>query len=452
MTRSAWIALAVVTVVLVGVLGVGAVTLLRGGADAPSGGPPTAAPTIAPTTPDDTDATPTPSPDASPTETLAEQVERVAGVVAEIRGHPFDEVPEPVVLSPDELEARVREELEVYTVEDADLDGLLLTALGVLEPGSDLRSLLIDAYGEQVAGFYDPDTDELVVSGAGDGERLGRVDELTLAHELQHALADQVFGLPSEDEVPEGEEDEEFARTALIEGDATVTMSAYAEVGFSAADRMLLLGELEDLASGLADATELPHLLQRQLEFPYVEGAGFVAALLETGGWAAVDAAYAEPPTSTAAVLDPQRYLDGEQVAPEALRGRPGAAWELARTIDIGAVDLLYLFEAPGDDPERALDQPRARALAWSSGTADQWSRDGDHAVAIALTGDVELLCDSLDAWYSAAFPDAERSATATGASWDGGQQDATLTCDDAARLGIGPDPATADALATPGG
>lgn len=453
MTRSAWVALAVASVVLVALVGGGALTLLRGAGDAPdptTASPPTAPATPTPTEPEDgSEDGPEGGEDAdTDTETLGEQVERVAGVVAEVRGHDFDAVPEPVVLPPDELTERVHDELEAYTAEDADLDALLLTALGVLDAGTDLRALLVEAYGEQVAGFYDPDTGELVVSGDGDGERLGPVDELTLAHELQHALADQVFGIPTEDEVPEGEEDEEFARAALIEGDATVTMGAYAEVGLSAVDRMLLLGELEDLAAGMADATQLPYLLQRQLEFPYVEGAAFVSALLQSGGWDAVDAAYAAPPTSTAAILDPGRYLAGEQVAPEAPRGRPGPDWERARTLDLGAVDLLYLFEAPADDPARALEGARHRALAWTSGAADQWRRGSEHALAVALTGDVEVLCGSLDAWYSASFPDARRTATATGATWDGEDQDATLACDDAVRLGMGPDADTADTLA----
>jgi hypothetical protein len=435
-------------------LGAAAVAFVLLGGDATPTDGPTAAPSaqVSPEAVPSPTTTASPSPSETPTETLAEQVVRVAGVVADIRGLVFDATPEPVVLDDDGLEARVREQVEEYEPDVAELDGRLLAALGVLEPGTDVRQLIIDAYGEQVAGFYDPETEELVVGAESGTERLGRVDELTLAHELQHALADQVFGLPDEEDVPDGLEDDSLARQALIEGDATVTMSVYVQVGFTQADRLALLGELGDLQTSTVDATELPYLLQRSLEFPYVEGASFVGALVEAEGWSAVDDAYDDPPTSTAAILEPRRYLDGVEPDAPASRGQLGAPWQLARTIDLGAADLLYLFEAPGDDTGRALPESRDKALAWAGGTVDQWQDGGRDAFAVALTGDVATLCGAVDDWYAAAFPEADRSEDGRVVAFGGDRQHATLRCDDVVRLGIGPDADTATAASSPGG
>ena len=76
---------------------------------------------------------------------------------------------------------------------------------------------------EQVLGFYDDRSKRLVViRDAGVSRPLL---ELTLAHELVHALEDQRFGL----DVGEGVRDDEvLAEAALAEGTATALMADYA--------------------------------------------------------------------------------------------------------------------------------------------------------------------------------------------------------------------------------
>src|SRR5690606_36310905 len=71
----------------------------------------------------------------------------------------------------------------------------LLVGLGAVPAGTDLPTVRRQLLDDQVAGFYSPDTGELVVRVPDDGE-VGTLDTITLAHELQHALADQALGLP----------------------------------------------------------------------------------------------------------------------------------------------------------------------------------------------------------------------------------------------------------------
>jgi hypothetical protein len=163
--------------------------------------------------------------------------------------------------------------------------------------------------GDQVAGFYDPETGEMVVGRATTGP-LDGATRMILAHELDHALTDQVLDLPLAPERPApGAEDTALAQLALIEGDATLAMQLYA---------LRHVGLLEQL-SGLGSAagaqqqlTALPHHLRSTLTFPYLQGLAFVCRLHAGGGWKAVDRAYDEPPTTTAQVLFPERYDERE--------------------------------------------------------------------------------------------------------------------------------------------
>lgn len=418
------------------------VLLLRdGGATDPTDR--AAPPTAEPESPE-----PGAAPSPGPTESLDEQIQRVTAVVEEVRELTFDEAPEATIVATDELAERVAEEVSSYAVEDAELDGRLLTLLGAVAPGTDLRELLVTAYSEQVAGYYDDETGELVVGATDDGRRLGRLDEVILAHELQHALADQALGLPEVEDLGEGREDEVLARMSLVEGDATMTMQRYVEQGLSAVDQLLIAQEAAERQSQLGDLTALPPYLQGSIEFPYTYGAGFVAALLEEDGWAAVDAAYASPPVSTAQILFPERYLAGETPRTPPSTGSPTGGWERARTYAFGAADLLLLFGAPGGEPARALADARRAAAAWEGGEVHLWTSGDDSAAAVGLTG--AELCDPVDRWYAASFPSASRTSEDGAVVFEHDGRTAVLRCDDdAVRLGIGPDREVAAALVT---
>lgn len=380
-------------------------------------------------------------------ESLEAQLHRVARIVERIRDLRFDETPTPTFLAPDELAERAAGFLEEYTEERAHEDAVLLERLGAIPVGTDLRELLSTALGEQVAGFYDPESGELVIGTETAGGRLGPLDELTLAHELQHALADQALGLPGDHEVLAGDEDEAFAVQSLIEGDATLTMARYAEQALSVIDQARLLAEQGRLAAELGNLTALPHYVQRSLLFPYEEGMAFVAHLEARGGWELVDAAYTRTPSTSLEILEPERYLTGEtDLTDPRDPGSPGPGWEEVDQAAVGAADLLFLFEAPGGDTSRALDDPREAALHWRGGEARIWERAGSHAVGIALAGETGL-CDAITTWYRAAFPRSDHAPTSAGLTADG-EQDAQIECvDGEVRIGIAPDARTASAI-----
>ncbi len=348
-----------------------------------------------------------PAPAASPTsadvvETLDEQVARVARVVAEVRGLTFVSAPDLAVVSPGDLVAQVVSQLDGYTESDADLDRRTLELLGAIPAGVDLRELLVTALGEQVAGFYDPETGELVVGADDPSRRVGRIEEVTLAHELDHALVDQVHGLPDLDAEETVSDDGLLALQALVEGDATATMQAYTEVGFTAIDQLLLAGEAAALADELASMTTLPYFLQESLVLPYTEGAGFVQALRARGGWEAVDGAYRTPPTSTWEILFPEVYPRTPPAVP--IRANPTlpAPWEEARRSSFGAADLLLLLEAPDGDPTAGLSDARAVVRGWRDGELVLSVDGGRSALSVAVSGVDATLCDGVQRWLAA--------------------------------------------------
>lgn len=372
-------------------------------------------------------------------------VPALARAVESLRELTFREVPEPDYLPPRAFAERVAEAVD-YPKAEADRDARALSALGAVPPGTDLEREVTDLLEAQVVGFYDTETKELVVRAEDVEDGLDAVERLTLVHELEHALADQALDLPDLDDPAPGEEDATSAALAVVEGDASLATEMFAARGLTAAEQLSLLSA-ETGARGLAEA---PYHLARSLLFPYAEGKEFVCGLFAEGGWEAVDAAYADPPTTTAQVLFPDRYRRAEEAAAPSPPGELPAAWEPAYPVAFGAADLLFLFEAPGGDPARALDDPLDRAAAWAGGTVHVWERGSETATALLLVereGEPSL-CRSVAAWYRAAFPESE-VGPAEGAvmSADGPDQDAVLRCaGEEVRLGTGPDPTAAEA------
>jgi len=170
-----------------------------------------------------------------------------------------------------------------------------------------------------VAGYYDPRTKHLrVVSGAQTTNRF--LYEITLAHELTHALEDQRFKLDLESS---SSDDAGLANLALVEGSATAVMFTYAEQHFSA--EQTLGGLFSSLGQ---DTGDLPPFIEAQLIFPYVQGQEFIKRLYAAGGWGVVDAAYRfRPPASSEQIMHPDKYLAVEQPDKVRLQASPGAGW-----------------------------------------------------------------------------------------------------------------------------
>ncbi len=87
----------------------------------------------------------------------------------------------------------------------------------------------------------------------------------------------------------------------------------------------------------------MPAFLNRELQFPYIAGQRFVAALREAGGEARVNHAFRHPPRTTAAIVNPQRYLHGDPPAARLAVPKPAAGLERELETTFGAEDVYGL-------------------------------------------------------------------------------------------------------------
>ena len=320
--------------------------------------------------------------------------------------------------------------------------GAALELLGAIPDGNDLYELTTRALAAQVVGLYVPETKELLVATAG---KPGAVEEITLAHELEHALADDDLGLPLSSKVVAGEGDSDLAAQSLVEGDATLTMELYALRYVDLSDQ-LGLGDDPELAGG--GLGKLPDFLRRQLLFPYEAGLQYVCDRYEQGGWRAVDDAYSDPPASTAELLG-LRDTDPVAAPPAGRLARP---WRPVLRDQLGAAALAWIFAAPGGDPDGALPDPREPISGWAGDRLTLWQRPGgESALSLSIVDEGGSLCGAMIAWYAAANPDAElsRAGDATTFSDPDGGRAAVVACSgESVVVGIGPDEGTAAKLA----
>ena len=192
-----------------------------------------------------------------------------------------------------------------YTAEEADADERLLETLGAIPPGTDLRELTLELLSTGVAGFYVPSTGELVIRSDDPGQPLGPSEQITLSHELEHALADQNHALLDADLEALGA-DTALAGISLIEGDANLVGQRFALAHVSLQDQIDISASPE-VTEAQAQLDAAPHIVARRLMFPYQEGMGFVCSRFLDGGWPAVDQLYANPPVSTIEIMAPDR-------------------------------------------------------------------------------------------------------------------------------------------------
>lgn len=200
---------------------------------------------------------------------------------------------------------------------------------------ADPAQILLGVLDEQVAGFYDPHEKKLFVrSDAGEGPDLLR---LVLAHEIEHALQDQNFGIPDLSRLPD--DDVRLAMSALLEGDAMAVMTVYAaaragrplDASMAAAAQALRGAGSAGVAGNAQKLARAPRVVREELLFPYVEGFAFVEEAFRRGGFAQVDKLFARPPRSTHEVLHPAAYFAAEPAVPVAAPRAPAGARILAR-------------------------------------------------------------------------------------------------------------------------
>ena len=314
----------------------------------------------------------------------------VAEGVERVRGLEFDRLPRASLVSPEEAARESVRELDRQIPRSRQrVAERLLVMLGLVPPGTRLRDVVGTALAEEVAGYYDPRTGTMaLVRGVGLD---GFLAEVTLAHELTHALEDQRFGIEAAG-VDDLLRDRASADAALREGSATVAMVEYVALTqaggreLPAGVRSRALKEMEGIA--LPASSGLPRYVRESLVFPYAAGARFVDRLERRGGWAAVDRAFgAAAPVSTEQIMHPERYEAGERPVRVRLRGARAALPPGARVVargDVGEFDTAqFLHDANG------RSRSEEAAAGWGGSEFELWRLpDGGDVLVMAWAWD----------------------------------------------------------------
>jgi hypothetical protein len=334
---------------------------------------------------------------------LREEIGRLIVLTEQLREMEFLRPPTIVVVTAEELEARVRESIE-EDIEDLPADEALFRLLGLIEPETDLLQLYLDLYGEQVAGYYDGDTGELVVPV---GESFSELQKATLVHELVHALTDQRFGFNDTYRrlIDEHRFDEAVALLAVVEGDATWTEILYIQqLGLGAQQE--LLQDYYTVDSSVFES--VPAFVQDSLVFPYVEGMAFVQRAHEIGGFDEVNRLYVEPPVSSEQIIDPRAYQRDMpipvQIVEPAISG-----YDVVYRSTWGELGFSLMFD-------QVLGGAPDAADGWGGDAYLQWFDGGNAALLIEFVGDTpqdaEEMRDALVDFVSVAMAvdDSEQS------------------------------------------
>jgi hypothetical protein len=306
--------------------------------------------------------------DEAPAQPARAPVAVIAHRVEALRGLRFTTLPKPVPVTAATARREGLEDFDKqYPLAQRRADETIYKLLGLIAPDDDLRTLTGSLFEQGVLGYYDPRDGRLrVVTGSGTSTRV--LWEMTLAHELTHALEDQRFSFPDSSA---GSDDRSLARTALIEGTATWMMYAYVQRHFSSEET---LGSL--LGAAFEDSGDLPPFLEAQVTFPYLGGEAFVEDLRDRadGRWDLVNTAYRlHMPASTEQILHPEAYLGAQEPAPVRIRNVLG--WHRATAGTWGELQTRELLARAGGNSSEA-------AAGWGGDRYELW-QSGDKSVLV---------------------------------------------------------------------
>ena len=252
-----------------------------------------------------------------------------------------------------------------------------MKALGLLPRPFNLKEAMVKVYAEEIAAFYDTKTHTMHLIKEPETQvkkpptllerLLGKTggfnkdeNKTVIAHELTHALADQNYDLDAMQERVKHEDDRDLALSALVEGEATLTMigsqmndwdgSQIRKIPAADLDRVFrFLSPLMPMTGG-PSLREAPVILSETMLFPYLRGLVFCARLANDGSWKAIDDAYQKPPLSTEQIIHPEKYRAAPDPPTAVDLGHldAGKDWkELGRNV-VGEMQLAVLLRHHG--------------------------------------------------------------------------------------------------------
>jgi hypothetical protein len=295
------------------------------------------------------------------------------------------------------LERRSKEQVHQYLMKqfedersqsDLAAQQILLRRLGLVPEDFDLRSLMLDLYTEQIAGFYDPATKVLYVVDGAKPEEVGFLVE----HELVHALQDQYTNLDSLLHL-KGDDDRVLAAQSVMEGQATL-VPIQSMLGPAAGlpggwEKVRQL--IRENQSSMPKFASAPEILQETLLFPYLSGAEFMRRYQDQGRTGLP--AGPDLPVSSTQIMHAQAYFGAHREQPVAITlPAPRGATSTFQN-DMGEFETrIFLFQHLKDQNTSVLAADgwagdRYMILHTPHGDGLAWVRRGAHLSMPASSG-----------------------------------------------------------------
>lgn len=323
---------------------------------------------------------------AQPDAGLARLVDSLVPAVQRASGFRFKRTPRSALRTREQvrsyLVAKLRQELPPERIRGVEAAYRLL---GMLPDTLQLQQLLLDLYGEQVAGFYDPDSTTFFGVAGADPLQL----RLVLAHEMVHALQGQY--LPLDSILHDLHSNDRLtAAQAVLEGQATLVsirvlspdQDVTARPEFWVAYRQQVMAQ----QGAMPVFANAPLLIRETLLFPYLDGAEFMR------WWGTTPLADSLPagglmPASTEQILHPQRYVAHDQPVPLRFSSGPARMYQDGlgeMEIQVLEAQLRHDADVPdvmsplgwGGDLYGVYDTPAGPAIVWYAVWDDAASAD----------------------------------------------------------------------------
>jgi hypothetical protein len=332
------------------------------------------------------------------TEDESQRLHEIRDAVAELRELPVAEGVKEGTLDRDALREYYKKLFEASDDKDKKdiaVSNAALRLMHVLTKDQSIDEEVSDAYGTAVAGFYEPDEDELVLV-AGEADEIDLEAELTLSHEYAHSLQDASLGLDALQDMEDDETEYGTTISCVYEGDAEFTsiMYMFQQHGLGWIDE--LTGDENPDEPISASDEDIPDYIARSMGFDYNECAMFVAQVFNERGWDGINELYKHPPTTTEQVLHPQKYFKQETARlpePVDFVHALGKGWHKSGDSAgvFGEFDVYNYLASAGLDESQALEA----AGGWGGGRMSLYSRDAEQGEDVPVLLHISLNWDS---------------------------------------------------------
>ncbi len=311
---------------------------------------------------------------------LKDMVHRMMPAVAEAAGLKFKTAPLVVRRSRTQVRDYVIHKFD-EDLPPKDLAGLqsALRLFGLIPDSLQLRSTLIDLLTEQIAGYYDPDSNALYIPDDIQQSQM----RIVVSHELVHALQDQYVRLDSII-TQRHVNDRRSAAQAVLEGQATIAqipvlMPEQKPDTFPLGWFWRMRTVMAQQQAQMKEFAAAPLWLREGLVFPYLGGADFVVWFRRRYfGRSVLDSM----PRSTEQILHPERYAQRDE--PTDIVFTPGQVG--------GGGDPVQWEDGLGEFETRLLFQQHLGDEGQAANLATGW--DGDRYQVLGTNGDALV-------WYS---------------------------------------------------